>query len=107
MKPAKFRKLEPVTGTIQQVLDKLGLSEQMAQYRAVLCWEKAAGAQVSKHARAYSIDKGVLLVFVDSHVWIRELIFLKAELLRKLNAELGAETVKDIRFAISNRRKGE
>ena len=104
---ARSRKLETIGGTIGKVLDSLGLSEQLAQYKAVSVWEKVAGAQTSKHTRAYSIDKGMLLVYVDSHVWIRELTFLKADIIRRLNAELGADTVKDIRFSLANRRHSE
>jgi predicted nucleic acid-binding Zn ribbon protein len=100
----KSKKLEPISGILAQVLDKLGLTEQMAQYQAVLRWEKVVGAQVSKHTKAYSIEKGILLVFVDSNVWIRELTFLKPDIIKKTNTELGHEVVKDIRFALMRRR---
>jgi predicted nucleic acid-binding Zn ribbon protein len=97
---AKSKKLEPLGGMLAEVLDKLGLSGQLVEYQAVMAWSKVVGANVGQHARAEWIEKGELIVRVDSHVWIQELTFLKPEIIQKLNSALGAETVKDIRFVI-------
>jgi predicted nucleic acid-binding Zn ribbon protein len=99
------KKLEPLSGAVGKVLDQLGLSGQLAEYRAVTVWDRVVGDKVSRHTKAEWIDQGELLVLVDSHVWIQELVFLKPEIVKKLNAELGQEIVKDIRFLLMGRRK--
>ena len=104
---AKSKKLEPISGVFASVLDKLGLTEPMMRYQAVLRWDQVVGAQVGKHTRAYSIDKGILLVLVDSHVWIRELTFLKPDIMRKLNTALGSEIVQDIHFVLMRHKRDE
>ena len=100
----KTKKLEPLSVMLTGVLDRLGLSSQLAEYRAVTSWSKAVGEQIGKHTQAEWIDKGELIVKVDSHVWIQELTFLKPEIIKRLNLELGRETVKDIRFSLMRRR---
>ena len=89
---------------LAEVLAHLGLSDQLAEYRAVTLWSKVAGEQISKHTQAEWIDKGELIVRVDSHVWIQELTFLKPEIIKRLNADLGNEIVKDIRFILMRHR---
>ena len=61
-------------------------------------WKDAAGDAVSRHAAARSIDDGVLTVDVDDPRWRRSLIELESEILGKLRAALGNDTVRRIEW---------
>ena len=101
----KSRKLEPVGSLFADMFKKLGLSEAVAEQRALQVWAGVVGEKVAAHAQAYSISDGVLLVLVDAHAWTQELTFLKPDILRRLNETLGSGIVKDIRFTLRRRRQ--
>ena len=103
-KRAKSKKLEPLGGILAKTLQELGLSEHLREYHAVQAWDRVVGEPTCRHARAWAIDKGVLTVFVDAHTWLQELAFLRPDIVRKLNAELGSEVVKEIVFRLSRSR---
>lgn len=100
LKRAKSRRLEPIGRHLAGVLDKLGLSAGLTEYQAVVVWDQVVGARVAQHTQAYSIEKGELLVLVDSSAWMQELRFLKPDIRKKLNSKLGGEIVKEIRFML-------
>jgi predicted nucleic acid-binding Zn ribbon protein len=102
----KSRKLEPVGSLFAGMFKKLGLSEAVAEQRALQVWAGVVGEKVAAHTQAYSISDGVLLVLVDAHAWTQELLFLKPDILRRLNETLGSGIVKDIRFTLRHRRQG-
>jgi predicted nucleic acid-binding Zn ribbon protein len=99
----KSRKLEPVGGLFAGMFEKLGLSEAVAEQRALVVWAGVVGEKVAAHTQAWSISNGELLVLVDAHAWTQELTFLKPDILRKLNEALGGPVVKDIRFTLRRR----
>lgn len=97
---------------LPEVLDKLKLSEKLAEQKALLLWNRVVGKEVKKHTRPYTIENGVLVVLVDNSAWMNELIYLKRTIIEKLNQviNLTAKTkksegeikpvVKDIRFRL-------
>ena len=101
----KSRKLEPVGSLLADMFKKLGLSEAVAEQRALQVWAQVVGEKVAAHTQAYSISDGELLVLVDAHTWSQELTFLKPDILRRLNETLGSGIVKDIRFTLRRHRR--
>ncbi len=83
---------------IEDLLGKLGISGKIREYDAVERWPDVVGQQVAKVTQAEAIKSGILIVRVSNGPWRNELQFLKAEIIRKLNEDLGQELVKDIRF---------
>jgi len=78
------------------LLQGLGLSERMVQYRAVLLWNEVVGPQIAARTRPERIRDGILEVSVDQPVWMQQLQLLKPQLLGKLNAQLGEAPLRDI-----------
>jgi predicted nucleic acid-binding Zn ribbon protein len=83
---------------IEDLLGKLGISGKIKEYDAVERWPEVVGQQVAKVTQAQAIKSGILIVRVSNGPWRNELQLLKAEIIRKLNEDLGQELVKDIRF---------
>ncbi|NOT35387.1 MAG: DUF721 domain-containing protein [Candidatus Eisenbacteria bacterium] len=90
--------MERLGDVLPGLLQGLGLTEQLAGWRAVGEWEEAVGGAIARRARAVSFRDGVLLVEVESAPWRHELALLKRDLVRRLNHRLGGTSVKDLRF---------
>jgi len=92
----------PQTKTLSQALDgligELGLGARLREYDAVLRWEEAVGPHIAKVATANKIQHGVLSIRVSNSTWRYELTMRKKELIEKINAVLGENVVKDVRF---------
>jgi predicted nucleic acid-binding Zn ribbon protein len=93
--------LETILG---RMFRRLGLERELAGYRAVEEWARAVGPRVARHTRAIGFHQGVLRVEVEGSAWMHELSFLKHEVIRTLNRELGTHRVRDVRFVVP--RKG-
>ena len=55
-------------------------------------------------SRAVGFERGVLRVEVEGSAWMHELGYLKHELIRTVNRELGSDRVREVRFVVP--RKG-
>lgn len=83
---------------LQGLVKELGLGSRLREYDAVLRWEEAVGPHIAKVATAAQIQRGILTVRVNNATWRYELTMRKSEMIGKINALVGAEIVKDIRF---------
>lgn len=75
----------------------------LSKARAVSLWPEIAGEEIAKHTLGVSLNQETMSVHVDSHVWAAELSLLAEELKDRLNAALGEETVRQMRFTVSRR----
>ena len=73
---------------------------RLAEAEALSRWDEAVGSNISKHSRAVSIRKGILLVEVDHPIWKTELHHRKAQILSILNQSEFEERriIRDIFF---------
>lgn len=95
--------MEAVAGILERLLARLGLHDELHGQRAVSEWARIVGPRVACHTRALSFRDGVLCVEVDGSAWMHELSYLKRELIRRLNQELGASPVRDVRWIAPGR----
>lgn len=75
-------------------------AKMSAEYRRQLVmahWSEIVSPTVSAHARPHHFSFDTLFVSAQS-VWANQLVYLKRELIDKINAYTCGETVKDIRF---------
>ena len=63
-------------------------------------WADIVGDSVAAHSRPLSLTRGTLAVAVDEPGWATQLIYLQAELLRRLDEALGAGVVAGIRVRV-------
>jgi predicted nucleic acid-binding Zn ribbon protein len=91
---------EAVGGVLGRVLEGLGLSREMTGWQAVEAWPKLVGSRVASHARAVAFRQGTLHVEVEGSAWMHELAFLKPDLMRRINQQLGGELVRDVRLTL-------
>jgi predicted nucleic acid-binding Zn ribbon protein len=88
------------TAVLRAVLPRLPHAERLQEYRVWEVWEQAVGTAVARKAQPRKIHNGKLFVTVASAVWMQEMQFYKAVIQDKVNHELGALVVKDVRFVV-------
>jgi predicted nucleic acid-binding Zn ribbon protein len=69
--------------------------------RVGACWLELVGETLGEHSRPAAIKGKLLLVHVNSSVWLHEMRFLKTDLIDKINRLLGQPLVKDIKFKVA------
>ena len=92
--------MEVVSGVVARVLRDLGLEDALLGWRAVKEWPEIAGPRLARRARAVEFRDGTLVIEVDGSAWMQEVGYLKRELIRKIDARLGAGIVRDVRVTL-------
>jgi hypothetical protein len=87
---------------IEKVFRKYGLFEQYREQEPALLWERAVGEKIARLAKPIWVQHDVLFVAVPNHIVQHEFTVMREEFRKKLNAVLGAERVKEIRFRVEN-----
>jgi hypothetical protein len=88
--------LEKAGSALSPLVREFGLEGSLSLHRLKAEWDTLFEGPLSQHTLPYRHAEGRLLVLVDSPVWIQQLSFLKAEMLRKLRG-FG---VKDLGFRL-------
>jgi predicted nucleic acid-binding Zn ribbon protein len=65
-------------------------------------WEQVVGPDVAAHARPVSLRDGVLLLSVDHPAWATQLGYLRSDLLARIGAAIGSETVTELRIRVAH-----
>jgi predicted nucleic acid-binding Zn ribbon protein len=88
---------------LKPALERLGPSGIWTEAKLRKVWLDVVGSQVASSANVKRLRGTVLDVEVSSDAWATELTYLAAAIIEKLNAQLGAGTVSEIR--VDRRRK--
>ena len=85
--------------SIGEFIERMGFTERVDEQSAIVCWGKVVGEKIASVGDPKSIKDGILKVKVKDPVWRQELFYLKDEIRKKLNNELGKNVVSDIIFS--------
>ena len=96
--------MEALSLVLSRLYKRLGLEDELEGWRAVEEWAQVVGPRVARHTRAIGFERGVLRVEVEGSAWMHELGYLKQELIKAVNRDLGTARVRDVRFVVP--RKG-
>lgn len=78
------------------VSDNPSVSQRLCEARIPDAWEKVVGKAMATLTRSVEIKNGILHVAMTSSVARQELFMRRAELQKKLNAELGNNVIRNI-----------
>ena len=90
--------MEKLDVTIKDFLINTGLENGVNQQKAVIIWPKIVGTKIAENTTAELVDFNVLTIKVKNSTWRNELYLKKDIILKKLNKELGPNTIKELRF---------
>lgn len=91
-------KIKKINAVIKEVIKEYGLEEKLKDTSVLNLWAEIVGERIAKISKATRIKNGKLTVSVDNPTWRNELIFLKQEIINKINNRFKEEIVKDIIF---------
>jgi predicted nucleic acid-binding Zn ribbon protein len=87
-----------IGAAIQELAKHLGLEKTLGEYEVVTSWQDIVGEQIARVTKAQRIENGVLFVSVETAPWRAELSMKRMEIMQKINAAVGKNVVKEIRF---------
>ena len=88
---------QPLGAAIEGLLDDQGWRTSAAVGSMFGRWEQIVGEALAAHTRPGGFTAGELLVIADSTAWATQVRLLRAQLVRRLNAELGPGTVTGVK----------
>ena len=94
----KRQNTEKIDTVIRQFLQMNGLEKPFLEHKLVQKWPELMGPLVQKYTGKISIQNGTLLVQITSAALRQELFIARKELIKKLNNEMNAEVITDIRL---------
>lgn len=83
----------PVADLMGELLRDRGWDDRLKAQRVFTDWPAVVGPDVAAHSVVEAFDDGILTVRADSTSWAKELQLLAPGLVRRLNTELGQNTV--------------
>jgi predicted nucleic acid-binding Zn ribbon protein len=101
---------EPLNTAIDGLIDSHGWREPAAAGSVFGRWAEIVGPELAAHTRPDSLSGRELTVTADSTAWATQVRLLAAQLVRRLNAELGDGSVERVKVrgpAGPPRRPGE
>ena len=88
---------EPLNAAIEDLVGARGWRQAAAAGSVAGRWAEIVGPALAAHTRPDGLDDGELTVTADSTAWATQVRLLAAELVRRLNAELGEPAVRRVR----------
>ena len=82
---------------LQQFLREQGLETPLRQKRLIDAWEKVTGATVARYTGEKFIKNQTLHVKITSPALRHDLSMMRSQLVKRLNAEVGAMIIADVR----------
>jgi hypothetical protein len=77
-----------------------GLDNPLEIARIFESWKEMVGEQVAARCEPASLGQGVLKVWAASAPWANELKYLAPEVIRRVNAGVGREVVRELKVAL-------
>lgn len=94
-----FRKKErPVSDIVMEILRAQGLETPLLQRRLINAWEETAGALAARYTGEKFIKNQTLMVKITNPAMRAELSMIRTQLKNKLNAQVGAQVIADVKF---------
>lgn len=88
---------KPFGAAIRELLASRGWEQRAAVGGVFGNWPRIVGPELARHTRPERFDDGELTVVADSNAWAQQVRLLSAQLVRRLNEELGHGTVRRVR----------
>ena len=99
----KARKVSsrPLVTVLPKVLGDYRIEQRRNEVEIVRVWNELIDPAIVAHAQPDGLHKGTLFVYVDSSVWLSEIVrYRRKEILDRLQHSFGSELIKRISFRI-------
>lgn len=93
---AKRPSLNPLPDILSRFLKTHGMAIHMLEFRLQQHWPEIVGEHIARHTWPDSVRHRKLYLVAENSVWLQQLLFLKPELLAKINGTADGEALTDI-----------
>ncbi len=100
---ARKRRPETLGDALASLIQNLGFEKKLNEQKLIAQWPLVVGDKIAKHTHAVTCEGGKLFVEVDSAAWRHELLYMKAQILDRLNQKAGSKIIQEI--ILTNRRR--
>lgn len=94
----RTKKPKALGKTIAQLLKNMGIEQRIKEHQALNEWSEIVGEKVAAVTRANKVVDGILFVKVKNSSWRNELIYMRQEILVKIDQTVGTGVIKELRF---------
>jgi predicted nucleic acid-binding Zn ribbon protein len=91
-------KVKTLGEALYQLLSSWGVDGKVREQRAVCCWEQIVGPRIAAHTEALRVENGRVYIRARSSSWKTELVFMKGDIIDRLNQAVGKRVITDIIF---------
>jgi len=98
MDKRRHRRPEPIAVALQPIIEKLDAEGHFGLVRLAQVWPEMVGEAIARRTEVGGLKFHTATIRVSTAMWIQELNLLKGEILARLQARLGADVVRDLRF---------
>jgi len=88
--------LNPLPDILSRFLKTHGMAIHMLEFKLQQHWLEIVGEHVARHTWPDSVRHRKLYLVAENSVWLQQLLFLKPELLAKINGTADGEALTDI-----------
>jgi len=93
-------KMIDISSVINSLSMSLGFEQKMVESSIQQRWEEIMGEKIANHTIPGQIRYKKLYIHVDNPVWMHQLLFLKDEILNRVNCTIGREIINEVRFKL-------
>ena len=91
----------PIAEVLKGFLQRSGLDARVERAQVLVEWASFVGPQIAKVTEPRTVtEDGTLFVGVKTHAWMTELSMMELSLLAKINARVGRDPIKKIRWEL-------
>jgi predicted nucleic acid-binding Zn ribbon protein len=83
---------------LTEAFKALGLTDVARRLTIARAWNEAVGPQIASRTEPDTFRRGTLIVKASSAAWQNELVFLREEIITKVNKALGGDMVKELKI---------
>lgn len=95
-----------IRNALSELARRIGLQHPTETARVFSAWPQMVGDDIAAKCEPESLRGGVLRVRTDSAAWAGQLKYLGHEMVRRINQELGAEVITEVRAFVGPRTGG-
>lgn len=92
------KKPQPLGDLVRELLRLRGLETPLLQRRLLAAWDKVCGPTIARYTKEKTIRNQTLFVKIDNPSLRQDLSMMRSQLVRRLNDEVGAQIIVDIKF---------
>jgi predicted nucleic acid-binding Zn ribbon protein len=83
---------------LHDLLRNWGVDNKIREQQAVSGWGEIVGTRIAMHTKALRVEDGKVFIQTQSSSWKTELMFMKKDIIDRLNRTVGKGVIHDIVF---------